>query len=697
MVEDDTDLDELAGAPDDEPLGDEEYQGILKAAISDAIDYVDTHLAPSRQEAMKLYRGEPLGNEEAGRSQIVMTELRDVVQAMLPSLLRVFCSTERYVEFLPAQPEDAPLAEQMTDYIQHILMVENNGFSVFHDAMKDALISKTGVIRWRVEEKTEVTENQYSGLDEEGFALLISEEGAQVVSFQTEPDAGEDAMPSISATIRRTTERKRFVVEAIPPEEFLIDRNARDVASSLYVGHRQILTVSDLVEMGYDFDEVVEHAGSEDGFINNTETQTRVPAIVDMMRGQENSDPSSQRVYYVENFIRVDKDNDGIAELRRVCTIGGSCYVLHDEVVTEAPFTLLTPDPLPHAAIGFGISDQVRDLQMIKTSIVRSVLDSLAMSIHPRVVGVEGQVNFDDLLNNENGAVIRAKQPGMVQSLDTPFVGIQAMPVLEYMDAIRAGRTGMTKASQGLDPDVLQSTTKAAVTATMAASEQRLEMIARIFAETGMKALFRGLLRAVVKNQDKPRTVRLRNSWVAVDPRSWTAEMDVIVNVGLGHGNATERTQLLLGLAQKQEQALISMGPDNPLCSLVEYRNTLAKILELANIRDASRYLKPVTTDSLAQLKPPAQQQDPSAAILQAQIANDKAKNDLEMWKARAADDRERDRVEADVMLRAAEMSLKYGAQVDTATIRAMMDRNRQDAMQQQAQPMPMPMPGGLQ
>jgi hypothetical protein len=687
-----------AEADEADPLSDEDYQGILKAAIADAIDYVDSDLAPDRENALKYYRGEPLGNEEDGRSSIVMTELRDIIQAMMPSLLRVFCSTERYVEFLPKGQEDIMVAEQATDFVQHILMVENDGFTVLHDAMKDALTCKTGIMRWRVEDRTEVTEHSYSGLDDDQVMLLLNDANLELV--KSEQVFGSEEMPVTNLTVRRRTQSKRFLVEAIPPEEFIVARTARNLDTAFYVGHRKIVTVSDLVQMGYDREEVIENAGSDDGFTFNSEVQARVPSINELMSDSDNNaDPSSKKIYYVESFIRVDKDGDGITELRRVCTIGNSPYILHDEVVDEVPFAILTPDPQPHAVIGYGIFDQVKDLQQIKTAMVRGVLDSLSQSINPRTVAVEGQVNFDDLLNNEVGAVIRARQPGMVQTLDTPFVGMQAMPIIDYMDQVRAGRTGMTKASQGLDPDVLQSTTKAAVAATVAAAEQRIEMIARIFAETGMKRLYRGLLRAVVRHQDKARTVRLRNEWVAVDPRYWDAEMDVIVNVGLGTGNAQERSQLLLNVAQKQEQVLMQMGPANPLCGLSEYRNTLVKILEINNIRDGSRYFKPVDPN----WKPPAPQgaNDPSQALIAAQMKADTEKLKLETWKAKQQDDRERDKLDADVMLRAAEMGLKYGTQVDTTTIQALIDRNRdaaaqaaaQAAMPMQPQPQP-PQPG---
>jgi hypothetical protein len=190
----------------------------------------------------------------------------------------------------------------------------------------------------------------------------------------------------------------------------------------------------------------------------------------------------------------------------------------------------------------------------------------LAQSIHPRTAIVEGQVNIDDVLNNETGAIIRMRAPGMVQAFSSPFVGQAAFPMLDYMDQMREDRTGMSKAAMGLDPDALQSTTKAAVAATVSASSQRLELQARILAE-GMKKLFKGILYLMTTHQDKPRMVRLRNEWVQIDPRAWDASMDVNVNIGLGNGDNNEKLAALNLIMQKQEQIMAQFGPMNQIAS----------------------------------------------------------------------------------------------------------------------------------
>ena len=675
---------------EDEPaasagMSEEEYRGAVKAAITDAADYIDDEVAPEREKAQKYYRGDAFGNEEEGRSQVVMTEVRDTILAMMPSLLRVFTASEKPVEFAPRRSEDVAMAEQATDYVSYVFNVDNPGFSILHSAFKDALKSKIGVFKWYTATTTDIREENYTDIDEAQLQLLHQDGGIEVLGARVTGEGDPDPMtgvpsPLFSVTIRRRLENKRQVVECVPPEEFLIARNARDLDSADYVGHRSLKTMSELVEMGYEREDIEEHGNSSSSFELNLEAQTRNPALRDWMGGSSSTstDPAMRRYEYVESYIRIDKDGDGVAELRRVCTIGEASYILHDEVVDEVKMAVICPDPESHMVIGSSIADQVMDLQLIKSNVVRNTLDSLAQVIHPRTAYVEGAVNVDDLLNVETGGLVRVTQPGMIQELGNTFVGQQAMPIIAYLDDVRASRTGMSKASQGLDPDVLQSTTKAAVTATMSAAQERLEMVARIFAETGIKRLFRGLLKEVIRNQDRPRVVRLRNQWVPIDPRYWDAEMDVVVNVGLGTGSIEQRLQLLTTVVGQQKEILQTLGMQNPIVSVKQLRNT----------RDASRYFSEITPEAEQQMAQPQQpQQDPAQILAQveaekikADIAIAQMKAQLEIEKQRKADDLERDRLDADIWLKAQEMQLKYGAQLQTEELYAMLQRERDAA-----------------
>ena len=661
-------------------MSDAEFASSVKSSVDDAVDYIDGFIAPARALATQYYRGDPFGNEEEGRSQIVMTEVRDTVQAIVPSLLRIFTASEDIVEFAPRNAQTVDLAAQQTDYINYVFYNDNPGFSILHGAFKDALVRKTGIIKWRWSEDTEISEAEYTDLDQAQVSLLTQDHDVEIVELEEKtieqgvatPDTGLQMQPpqtSYNVRIRRKIPRNKVVIESVPPEEFLIAREARDLDNAAYVGHRSLKTMSELIAMGYKKEDIEKYASQGDVFSINYEAQTRNPAIMSFMMHADNPDPSMRRVLYVESYVRIDKDGDGIAELRKVCSIGNSHHILHDEVATDVPFAFFCPDPEPHMIIGQSIADQTMDLQQIKSSIVRNTMDSLAQVIHPRMVVVEGQVNLDDVMNNETGAIIRARSVGAVQPLSEPFVGQNAMPLIAYMDQIRAQRTGISQASQGLDPDVLQSTTKAAVTATVQGAQERIELIARLFAENGMKRLFKGLLKMVVRHQDRPRTIKLRGKWVEVDPRYWDADLDVQVNVGLGHGTDSDKMGFLMQIAGKQEQIMQILGPANPLADASKYRNTLAQICTLAGFKDASRYFGDVDPQQMqAVLSQGQNKPDPTTMLAQVEAQKTQAGIVRENMKVQAdvedslrLDKRERERMHLESMVKIAEIEAKYG------------------------------------
>lgn len=676
--------------PYDKPMSDEEFRYIVFQAIEDAGTYIDSYLAPERERAMSYYLGNALGNEEDGRSQVVLTEVRDTVLAMLPSLLRIFTSGDKVLEFVPTSAEDVAVAEQATDLVNYIFYQENPGFRILHDAMKDALILKTGVLTWYKYDDETVEYYSYSGLLPDEVNMILSDPDVEMESLTEERnlDTGE---VRISLSIKRVNRSPKYRIEAIPPEQFLIENEATSIDDALYVGRRKLATISELVAMGYPRDVIEMNAGTG-GFEMNQEVIVRNPADQSFFGITNQNDESTDKVFYVESYIRVDKDGDGIAELHKVCSVGNGAYILHHEVVQQAPFALLEPDPTPHTIFGKSIADQTMDLQLIKSSIMRNTLDSLAQSIHPRTVVVEGQVNIDDVMNVETGAVIRARAPGMVQPLSEPFVGQQALGVMAYLDEIKTQRTGISRASQGLDADVLQSTTRAAVQAQLSSSQERIEMIARLFSD-GLKRCFQGVLQMVVQHQDKPKIIRLRNNFVPIDPRSWNTKMDMIVNIALGRGSDEQRMAFLQGILAQQKELIANFGPYNPLVSLEQYRDTLAEITKLSGYMDPAKFWKEVSPQDVeAFMKQQAQQgQKPDPATILAQVEAEKikadivinaAKQELERQKAAAQADFDRDKLFVDAMLRAAEIEAKYSTQVDMALIKGEVDRQRAEIQQ---------------
>jgi hypothetical protein len=686
-IEDDPEEDDIADMRG--PMEDIEYRSYIHSAVQNAEDYIDETVSPARVVAAEYYRAAPFGDEEDGRSQIVLSEVRDTIQSILPSLMRIFTSGQRVVEYMPRTAEDVKTAEQASDAVNFVFSEMNPGFRVLLSAFKDALLKKTGIVTWWAEDDTRVTQRNFSGMTEDEV-LLFRQQNPDVQFVAIEPKQTPEGV-TYSIGVRTVEREKKYRVRALPPECFIVDRRARDLDRYFDIcGIRDLVTVSDLVEMGFEEDEVIEHGspGSDDLWAAQMEEQERNPGVT-MHDG--NMDPSLRRVKFMKLWVRIDRDGDGVAELRCIHAIGDGCYILRDEVVDHVPIALFCPDPEPHTIFGHSIADVTMDLQKIKSHVMRATLDSLAQSIYPRTVVVEGQVNIDDVLNREVGSVIRARQAGAVQDLATPFVAQPAMGIIDYLDQVKAQRTGVTPASQGLDADLLQSTTKAAVTAQVSASQERTEMIARVFAETGMKQLFSGLLKLITRHQDKPLLTRLRGEWIPVDPTTWDADMDCTVSVALGRGDEAQQMQFLTMVAQKQEQIIQTMGMGNPLVRLSQYQQTLAQIVRLAGYKNPDAFFSPVSPEqeqALAQAQADAanRQVDPNKLLAQVEMMKTQAdtftkiqSTAIDRAKLQLDADLDRDRLESDIVLKALDLGGKYGMEVDWRSILAMTQRPRPD------------------
>ena len=722
---------ELSG---DEAMDEQELEGLVASLIESAQDYIDLQEAPDRVKASNYYQGLPFGNEEDGRSQVVSFDVRDTVSLMLPQIMRTFFGSERVVEFVPRQPEDVVGSEQATDFVNQIVLGQDNpAFSICYNAIKDSLVKRVGVIRVDWERREEVEYEEFTGLDDQGLDAILSGadvEGSQVESYpdpsfvppppqpqQFSPDGQPIEQPEIEApmlhdvVVRQTRVDGSVVLDALPPEEFLIDRRARSVEDSAIVAHRRYLSVSELVQMGYDYDEMLDLAGDEDEFGTNTEYLARHP--IANYADSESSGEANRKVLYIEAYAKVDYDGDGIAEMRRFCCAGTHHALLHHSPVNDLPFIVFNGYPEPHVWKGQSVADLLMDVQKIKSMVLRNMLDSLAKSIHPDTEVVEGQVNKDDVTSNKVGKIIRTRAPGMVRELQKDFSGREAFPMLDYLDQIKEDRTGMSKASMGLNPDDLQSSTKAAVSATVAASQAQIELLCRIYAENGMKPLFKKILRLLHTHQDQARMVRLRNQWVPIDPKVWDAGMDVSVNVALGLGTVEERMQMLSGVANKQETILKEQGPENPLVNFKQYHSTLTKMTELSGFKDTQTFWTDPATYQAPE--PPPPQPTPDEIFAQAQadkvradMENDKSRLDLDREIMIRKDDLDRDKLETDLDIKVKELENKYKTTVDQTEMRGMIDKDRekirmeaqmqQMQMQQMMQPPapPAPPPQGM-
>ena len=488
-------------------------------------------------------------------------------------------------------------------------------------------------------------------------------------------------------TIRRVKAKNQVCLEAIPPEEVLISRHARDIKSASYVAHRMIKSVSELVAMGYDQDEIEEYASYAGTALDPEsydEQQARNP--FDNMVYPDRNDSGGKDVLYIEHYLFYDFDGDGIDERIRVCTVGDGLHVLNVEQWDDLPIVMFCPDPEPHTAIGSCPADYLKPIQAAKSQIMRDTLDSLGHSIFPRMAVVEGQVNIDDVLNTDIGQPIRVRAPGMVQPFSVPFVGKEAFPVLGYLDESKENRTGVSKASAGLNADALQSSTKAAVAATMSGAQGRIELICRHFAEGGMKDLFTLINNLVIKHQNSQDVFRLNGKFIPVDPRYWNADKDLIVNVAISKSSDEEKFAILGSVANKQEQILQTLGANNPMVSLQQYANTITKVIEMAGFKDTSQFINsqipPLPPEDPNSKKPKPEDQLAMAETMKAQAQARKIEVDAETDRMKVVmnDDLERDKFLVSTKLRMAELYGKYGQNaVNLDEVRQILEQNNDE------------------
>jgi hypothetical protein len=686
-------------------LTQEELESALKLEIEDAIQYDDEYLAPSRVAATLYYKAAPFGTEEEGRSKVVMPVVRDTVRATMPSLMRIFFGAQRVVEFMPSSKTSSELAEDATETVNYVFTRLNDGWSTCWSAFKDALVRRTGWIKWWYDDSTVVTAETFTGVTEEQLyeaeaTLLdyeqldvleraqVGEQPGEPVPVGVDPATGQPIMqpgppvPVFEYKIRISCRKpaNKIRVCAVPPDEVLLNRDARSETEARIVVHRTQKTKSELTALGVPAELLEDESGNPSFAGQQTEeVQARQPGGVMPANLTPAATEDQGLVWHFECYWYVDTDGDGISELRKVCAVGEGRKIYFNEPADEVQLASFCPDPEPHVATGLSQADSTMDLQLIESHVTRDVLDSLKASIFPRTAYVEGQVNADDVLNTEIGAAIRMRQPGMVQHLEVPFAGREAYPLLEHLEQKREQRTGIGRAAMGLDGSALQSTTPDAARQSMSAAQAQVDLIARIFAETGMKRVFRGILKLLTKHQNREMQITLNGRELKVNPSKWDPDMEVAANTGLGNSAVTEKLGLLSAVAATQKEVLLSLGAVNPLCSLREFYNTQTRMMEIAGFRDTHRFwTDPATAEERgATLKDPPP--TPEQVLASAQVEIEKSKHELEALKAILLDDRERDKMEADTLLKAAEIQAQYGMQVDIAAIRALTERERAD------------------
>lgn len=636
----------------------------LRAAIEREEEYaygslLGNELALEREENLNYYLGKPLGNEIEGRSQVIMSDVADTIEGLMPQIMRVFMSGDEVVKFTPRGPEDEEAAQQETDYLNHVVLNQNTSYSTFYTWFKDALMYKNGYVKAWWDETIDTTKETYSGLPDEEFTMLLEDPEVEPIEHDSYPDPMAEQgyaemmqqyqmaqmqgqqlpppppMPMLhDIKVKRTNKLGKVVFEPVPTDELRISKRHAKVslADCPFVQHARQMTLSEIREMGYkieDTDGYAEVNYSSEKLARNLYQETWL---------DESTDPSQRRVTFKESYIKIDADGDGIAELHKVCSVGHK--ILEDVETDSIPFYSITPTIMQHSHIGRCPADQTKDIQAINSMMLRSVIDNTALSNNSRyAVNVENnKVNLDDFMSSQPGGLVQVKgEPGgNIMELKPQSVGQAPFNLLEYMAGVKENRTGNTRYNQGLDADSLNKTATG-ITAIMSAAQQKVELLARTFAETGVKDLFLGVHALILKNQNKPQKIKLRNKWVAVDPRQWTKRTDMSISVGLGTGNKDQMLAHLSNIIEKQ-----AMGLQIGIATPKNMYNAHAELVKNAGFRMPELFFtdpQPEQTDDGGQPQPPQQPPDPAAMqqkMAEAQM-NQKLQQNDELFKIERA------------------------------------------------------------
>ena len=601
---------------------------LISQEIQSSLGFYSSDLSKQRENALKYYLGEPLGNEVEGRSSVVSQDILEVIESILPSLMRMFTQSDKMVNFEPQQAEDVPYAEQITDYCNFIFNRDNNGFEILHSMFKTALLQKNGFCKVYGKTSKDQKKEHYEHLDETQYQKLLMDEEVEIVEVE---EIEEDQGIFYNCEIRRVKEYGRCQIDPVPPEEILVSPRAKNLKDCNFIAHRVAKTVSELINMGFNKKDV-ESLPSADEEVYNTEAIVRKSYDDPTMDLNISTiDPSQRVVQITECYMKVDMDGDGIGELRKII-VGGSGYnnyiVLENEVINKLPFAMCVAIPMPFRFFGLSMYDLLADVQMMSTTIMRNTLDNMYFQNNARTIVVDGQANLDDLLTSRAGGIVRVKSPNAVTPLQTPNFLNDGLAMLQKIDQLKEKRSGVPNQLMGLNPDTINKshTTAQSVNQMMNSSTQRIELIARSFAD-GVKDIFENILAVICEYQDQERVVKLRGEFIPMNPREWTDHYDCTTQVGLGTGNQDQRLEVLQQVLNVQEKMIQQQGGMGMVTPQTIY-NTIEAYLQNSGYKDATQFFN---NPSQQPPQPPQEEKQDPALQLAAQ--------DIEMRKQKAMPD----------------------------------------------------------
>ena len=602
---------------------------LISQEISSSLGFYDSDLSTQRKEALKYYLGEPLGNETEGRSSVVSQDILEVVESILPSLMRMFTQSDKMVNFEPQQAEDVPYADQITDYCNFIFNRDNNGFEILHSMFKTALLQKNGFCKIYWKTSKDQKKEHYEHLDETQYQALLIDEEVEIVEVE---EIEEDEGLFYNCEVKRVKEYGRCQIDPVPPEEILVSPRAKNLKDCNFIAHRVTKTVSELIDMGFNKKDVESLPSSEQDVFNTEAMVRRSYDDPSMDIEISNIDPSQRVVQITECYMKVDMDGDGIGELRKII-VGGSGYnnyiILENEVINKMPFAMCVAIPMPFRFFGLSMYDLLADVQMMSTTIMRNTLDNMYFQNNARTIVVDGQANLDDLLTSRAGGIVRVKSPNAVTPLQTPNFLNDGLAMLQKIDQLKEKRSGVPNQLMGLNPDTINKshTTAESTRSMMQSSTQRIELIARSFAD-GVKDIFENVLAVICEYQDQERIVKLRGEFIPMNPRQWTSHYDCTTQVGLGTGNQDQRLEVLQQVLNVQEKMIQQQGGMGMVTPQTIY-NTIEAYLQNSGYKDATQFFN----DPSQQPPQPPQQEEKQDPALQL------AAQDIEMRKQKAMAD----------------------------------------------------------
>ena len=627
-----------------------ELSAHLEQEIHSALGYRDGKLTEQRSDALDRYYGKRYGNEQEGRSQIVTRDVADVIEWIMPSLMKIFTSGDKVVQFEPQGPEDVEMAKQSTDYVNHVIMSQNPGFNIIYQWFKDELLQKNGIVKHYWDESSETLREEYKNLTEEEFTALLLDDNVEVKEHTENGLEDEMSLEPVThdAVVNRTYEDGQVRIEPVPPEEFLIDKYAKTIDTARFVAHRVKRTKSELIQQGYPKSKI-------ENVFNNDEADYKAERLSRFSHEQDNSPEGDidDGVWVTECYLRVDYDNDGIAELRKVTKVGDE--LLDNEAVDSVPFSSLTPIPMPHKFYGLSIYDLISDLQLIKTTLMRNLLDNMYLTNNGRYEVVEGQANLDDLMTSRPGGIVRVRTPGAVNPLGTPQLDQNSFNMLGYLDSIREERTGVSKQSMGLSEGALKShQTATGVGQVMTAAQQKIELIARIFAETGMKDLANSVYMLVQKFEKPEKLVSLKSKWTTLYPHEWKSKMDCTAQVGLGFGNK-DMNLMHLGRLSQTIQMIAQHPQAGMLLKPKNIYNLVAEQIKAMGMKNVDDFI----TDPGDQQVPQQQGPTPEQQAKQAEAQLKQQELQVKMQKIQQESELKQQEMQIDAQIAQQDLELK--------------------------------------